>query len=227
MIFELEKWHRDVSDEELLNDLKRVSKENGKGTVTIDEYNEKGMYHSTTLTRRFGSWFDCLRLAGLAPARSRLNIPNEELFENIEELWIKLGRQPRYEETRTPLSKFSAATYENRFGTWRKALEAFVANVQRIERSEDGNTILPVSDIFFHKTARNINWRLRFLVMRRDNFKCKSCGRSPANDANTILQVDHIIPWSTGGESVLENLQTLCLKCNVGKSNLPFDENNR
>ncbi len=32
--------------------------------------------------------------------------------------------------------------------------------------------------------------------------------------------IDHIKPWSKGGETVLENLQTLCATCNLGKSNI-------
>ena len=37
---------------------------------------------------------------------------------------------------------------------------------------------------------------------------------------NVELHVDHIKPWSKGGETVLENLQTLCATCNLGKSNI-------
>jgi 5-methylcytosine-specific restriction endonuclease McrA len=56
--------------------------------------------------------------------------------------------------------------------------------------------------------------------MRRDNFKCKNCGRSPATDTGIILHVDHIKAWANGGETILENLQTLCSVCNIGKSDL-------
>jgi len=56
--------------------------------------------------------------------------------------------------------------------------------------------------------------------MRRDNFKCKKCGRSPATDPKVILHVDHKKAWTNGGETVLENLETLCSKCNIGKSDL-------
>jgi 5-methylcytosine-specific restriction endonuclease McrA len=70
------------------------------------------------------------------------------------------------------------------------------------------------------QTKRDINDRLRFKVMKRDNFKCQCCGKSPAVDLGTILHVDHIKPWAKGGETVLEKLQTLCSKCNIGKGDL-------
>jgi 5-methylcytosine-specific restriction endonuclease McrA len=34
-----------------------------------------------------------------------------------------------------------------------------------------------------------------------------------------ILHVDHIIPRSKGGKDEMDNYQTLCHKCNIGKSN--------
>ena len=43
---------------------------------------------------------------------------------------------------------------------------------------------------------------------------------SPATNPSTILHVDHIIPWSQGGETVIDNLQTLCSDCNLGKGAL-------
>lgn len=73
------------------------------------------------------------------------------------------------------------------------------------------------------KTVRDIDLRLRFKVMHRDNFKCCKCGASPAKGPSVELHVDHIIPWSKGGETVIENLQTLCSKCNLGKSDLILD----
>jgi hypothetical protein len=137
MKFELETYNRNTSDQELLDDLTRVAKKIGKNKVTINEYNERGMFHSTTLTRRFGSWFKSLEKAGLEKTRN-LNISDEELFENIEAVWLKLGRQPRYKEMTKPLSKFSSGTYEKRYGTWRQTLEKFVEfiNSEEIETQE-------------------------------------------------------------------------------------------
>ncbi len=224
MKFELDTYHRNTPEQELLDDLIRVSKELSKDKVTIDEYNERGKFHSTTLTRRFGNWFDTLKKAGLEKTRN-LNLTDEDLFGNIENVWIRLGRQPKYNEMLAPLSKYSAGTYEKRYGTWRGALQQFVEYVNKID--EPGATIISETSTGAtqrHKTKRDINWRLRFLVMRRDNFKCVACGRSPATNPEVVLHVDHMLAWDKGGETIYENLQVLCSVCNIGKSNLDFRE---
>jgi hypothetical protein len=58
---------------------------------------------------------------------------------------------------------------------------------------------------------------LRWQVFQRDGWKCVSCGKSSHD--GIILQVDHIKPRSRGGQNVLDNYQTLCNECNIGKSN--------
>ena len=221
MKFELNDFHRNTSDEELLNDLKAVSNIINKDTVTMGEYNQYGKYHSTTLTRRFGSWFLCLQKAQLQMSRSKIGISNEALFDNIEKVWIKLGKQPSYTQMEE-YGEFSIGTYTKRFGGWRKALEAFVdyVNSTEIKIDESEPTSDTTSDVANHITRRDINLRMRFIVMKRDNFKCCMCGRSPATTPGLELHIDHIIPWSKGGETVIDNLQTLCSKCNLGKSDL-------
>lgn len=139
-------------------------------------------------------------------------------------MWTKLERQPKYAEMVKPLSIYCAGTYERRFGTWRKALETFVEYVN----SENAEYELPNNKSLQKKkeqrTSRGVNLRLRFMVFRRDNFKCTICGKSPANDSAVILHVDHIHPWVKGGQTVIDNLQTLCSGCNVGKSDLNMIE---
>jgi hypothetical protein len=214
MKFELEPYHRNVPDEVLLQDLVRVATELGKEKVTIDEYNEKGKYHNTTLTRRFGSWFKALEMAGLKKTRN-LNISDEELFINLVDVWTTLGRQPKYDDLTNNVSRYSSGTYEKRFGGWRKALEAFVEWANEGIRSEYSIQIVSGSQ---KRTSRNINWRLRALVLMRDSARCRLCGVTPQDGIK--LHVDHIKPWSKGGETVLENLQILCEVCNIGKSDI-------
>ena len=69
-------------------------------------------------------------------------------------------------------------------------------------------------------SSRNISDKLRYQVLKRDNFKCCACGASPAKEPSVELHIDHIVPWSKGGKTAIGNLQTLCSKCNLGKSDL-------
>lgn len=61
--------------------------------------------------------------------------------------------------------------------------------------------------------------KLRDFIKERDNFTCCNCGNSTHIEPNLLLEIDHIIPISKGGETKEENLQTLCWKCNRSKSN--------
>lgn len=67
----------------------------------------------------------------------------------------------------------------------------------------------------FEREAMNDD--IRYNVLKRDNFRCRICGAT-ANDG-VKLHVDHIVPVSKGGKTVMHNLQTLCERCNKGKSN--------
>ena len=58
---------------------------------------------------------------------------------------------------------------------------------------------------------------LRYDILKRDNFRCQICGST--SSSGVLLHVDHIIPISKGGKTVSSNLQTLCERCNLGKSN--------
>jgi len=71
---------------------------------------------------------------------------------------------------------------------------------------------------YLKENSRNISLSLRLKVLNRDNFRCVFCGKSPATDFGTKLHIDHSVPFSKGGKSTLENLQTLCEECNLGKS---------
>lgn len=212
MKFILRQNHRDLSDDELLTDLVRVSKLLNKSSVTQKEYNENGKYTHGTICDRFGSWNKALVKANLEVVYAKF-IPNEVLFDNLESVWRSIGRQPTYSEMRKPLSKFSVTVYERRFGGWYKACVEFV-NFKK-------------GDLQFEKVIktqpsinnRYISEKLRLRVLKRDNYKCQKCGRSPATHRELFLHIDHVTPFSKGGTRDIENLQTLCNKCNLGKNN--------
>ncbi|MGB6200993.1 MAG: HNH endonuclease signature motif containing protein [Candidatus Acidiferrales bacterium] len=126
--------------------------------------------------------------------------------------------QPRSRDLRPGPSRFSWNTYALRFGTWRQALGQFVrwANEGQTPTPADANARKAGK-----RTPRNLNWRLRALVLMRDGARCRLCGAVPDDDVR--LHVDHVKPWSKGGETVLENLQILCNVCNIGKGDVEIE----
>lgn len=66
------------------------------------------------------------------------------------------------------------------------------------------------------KRRLRLSDKVRFAVLTRDGFRCVACG-STAKDGVRI-EVDHIDDDATNNEEY--NLQTLCNRCNQGKSNL-------
>ena len=70
---------------------------------------------------------------------------------------------------------------------------------------------------FVQQQRAIINDNIRYEVLKRDGFRCRICGATAQDGVR--LEVDHIIPVSKGGKSIMENLQTLCERCNKGKGN--------
>lgn len=229
MKFELEKFHRNVSEKDLLEDLKNTYALLSKNGIplTFRSYNETGKYRSATITARFGTWNEGLRQAGLKVNEEK-NISDKDLFINIEEIWASLGRQPKSRDLAKPLSKYTSSAYVERFGGWRNSLEAFVKYINEDDELEEINyeteeSFLLAKIVKKKRTNRNISDRMRFRILSRDGFTCQSCGASPIKERGVELHVDHILPWSKDGETVEENLQTKCIKCNLGKGNA-FDK---
>jgi len=207
-----------VSNEQLVADIRRVALNLGAKTISQPQYALHGRYDMRNLSRRLGGWNAALTAAGLE-ATYEGEYSDERLFANILALWQHLGRQPRRAELANPPSEISQSPYSRKFGTWTRALEAFVewANAADVPST----SLMAVSSPDNRRrTPRDPSLRLRFRVLHRDNFTCRGCGRSPATTPGTELHIDHITPWSKGGETALENLRTLCSRCNIGKSNV-------
>ena len=228
MKYELKEYNRDITDSELIEDIISVAKKIGKDKITIEDYSKHGKYSSSTLQQRFKSWFTVLEKAGLKPTRSQFDIPEEDLFKNIAAVWIKLGRQPGNKDMKAPISKHGGTTYVRHFGTWMNALRKFI-DYENTDFSED-EEILKEEMILIEETeteiiepekdTRTISLRLRFSVFLRDGFRCTACGKSPMTHPGTELHCDHILPWSKGGKTIINNLKTLCSQCNLGKGDM-------
>ncbi len=221
--------------QDCMADLRRVAQTLGSDCISTEDYKANGRYSLRVISSRVGSWRQAIADTGLRlSSQFHETISDEDLFENLEQLWEKLGRQPSKNDFVKPHSRYSYAPYPRRFGSYRKALEAFVEAVN----SEGGTAHHPddaspqplhneANQRFVHRTNRTPSWRLRFLVMRHDNFRCVLCGAVQNPDGGITLELDHTVPWSDGGETTMANLQTLCNWCNGGKSNLTLSENKK
>lgn len=218
--------YSNVTRKDVLQDIIEVAKNLNKRNLTAKDYDKYGKFNHRKIVRLFHSWNNAIKEAGLYCKISK-HLTEEDLFNNLLNVWQKLGRQPCYREMCQPLSICSAKPYVTKFGSWYKTLEKFIEYMNKDTNNEDCKQTSEIEGHdnindceYIHKTARNINLRLRYLVLKRDNFKCVICGRSPAKDPKIELQIDHIIPWSKGGETTIENLRTLCSECNLGKSDI-------
>lgn len=157
---------------------------------------------------------------------------DKDLFDEMERIWKEVGQRPSRTEWEMSEPKISYNCYKQRFGGWVNACTKF------IESKVGGNILAEdfvLPDIEERKASqnnkvtykkenfRNVSLALRLKVLVRDNFRCVFCGKSPATDFGTKLHIDHISPFSKGGKSILENLQTLCEECNLGKSDKKID----
>jgi len=56
MEFKLKDYHRNVPDDKLLNDVKRVADLLGVEILSKGKYQEYGRFSSSTIEKRFGLW---------------------------------------------------------------------------------------------------------------------------------------------------------------------------
>ncbi len=214
--------------EEVVQELKRVAALLGRTAIGRREFEQHSLFKSGAVSTAFGSFAAALQAAELAPLLRR-NRSDEECFENIVALWAHYGRAPRYGELNRPPSQVSGKVYAGRWGGWRKALGAFLERVND-DQAQPASSPVAVSDVSGPASPsrpigpRDVPWRLRFRVFERDHFSCVACGDSPATSFGKCkLHADHIVPFSKGGATVLENLRTLCMRCNIGKGNMTDD----
>lgn len=103
--------------------------------------------------------------------------------------------------------------------------------------------LVSVDEFLHNRMYLELANRLRHQVYQRDGYRCLKCGISSEliiiwqqvnkkgqvtkgkhADASLggrrILTLDHVIPRSFGGGKTLENLDTLCDKCNHKKGNM-------
>ena len=103
------------------------------------------------------------------------------------------------------ISPAGRSSYFNQYSIGQSSLLSAIEQGKRAEVEVDRR----------RQERAKMNPKLRYRVLERDHFRCVRCGASAADGAK--LHVDHIVPVSRGGKTVMSNLQTLCEACNLGK----------
>lgn len=216
---------RNMSDDDLIKEMQRVHRLSGAEVLTKTIFDQLSVTQYEVVRERFGNWHKALDRAGIGKSALGKRYTDSQCFENLANLWTHYGRQPYYRETLKAPSTVGPKAYVLRWGNWRKTLKAFVdwANADEAEFSEDRSQLSPIEITSataisaINEDPHDIPLRLRWKVLVRDRFRCRACGRSPANNLSVELHVDHIEPWADSKRTILENLQTLCEDCNLGK----------
>ena len=217
------KRYSKYSDSELIERLRMYAQSAGLSFISSRAFSQATGISEGTITNHFGTWKAFCGKARLAPRYDRTQ-DRADLFENLDRVWQALGHQPRAKEMTQPLSPISISRYQKEFRKpWYDICLEFLswksgASVAEIKREARASAIVS-SGRAARITRREVSLSLRYEVLKRDDFRCVKCGRSPATNKGIQLHVDHIKPWAGDGETVLPNLQTLCSECNLGKSN--------
>ena len=224
-----------VSRAAILAELKRVAEHYGFRYFTGREFDRVAIScKKTTVLNSFTTWDAALRAAGLSSAPIRKPrkdlVPQTDLFAELERIWRLKGHRPSPTEWEASNPRFSYTTYKTRFKGWtnacvrfiefrsRESLSGSASTPAHVAESSESNAQVPLS------RRRAIPDRLRLRVLIRDGFSCVFCGRSPATERGVTLHIDHKVPFSAGGETVFENLQTLCRDCNLGKGSATLQD---
>lgn len=209
--------------DDMLRAIKATAEKLQKNVLTRQEFQAHTGMTDGPVRRLFGSWKAALVAAELGQSSLGKRYTDEDCFENMLSLWTHYGRPPQHDEMNHAPSVVGSKAYILRWGTWRKALSAFVARVNDPLASSAKAPLPPApmqkmgDPVTDSRGTREIPLALRYFILKRDNFRCVLDGRSPATERGLVLHVDHIVPWAKGGPTVASNLRTLCSYCNLGK----------
>ena len=197
------------TDQEIIDDVLKIASEVGFDSFNSRIYYQNGKYGSKAIKNHFGTWNKTLIAAGIPVQKEIVHLSKEDIFYIIEKLWMEKGSQPTLTDFEN--THHTKKIIISNFGSWSKCLQEFC------EWANNNHISLNSVEVVRHKTPREPSAKLWHDVLVKYNFKCAHCGRSTSDGVR--LHVDHIIPYSKGGETTIDNLQVLCDKCNLGKGN--------
>lgn len=100
-------------------------------------------------------------------------------------------------------------------GDW----QTFLRQTDLVETEILQNDGTGIKKAIVRKTQRMIDGSLQARIWKRDEWKCRYCGRDDVQ-----LTVDHIILWEELGATIEENLLSSCKKCNRTRGNMQYED---
>ncbi len=127
MEFKLNEYHRNVSDEELIQDIIRVASQLNSDNVTMKQYKEYGNYNCTTITNRFNGWINACKMANLKFCSKQVNNKKVSRIDIINDLKVvaeNTSSSQLSHEFYYAHGKYHYSTICKHFGSWNKAIIA-------------------------------------------------------------------------------------------------------
>jgi hypothetical protein len=121
MNFELDQYRNRVTNAEYLDDLRKVARLLKKPSLSGREYRDHGHYHSTSIARRFGSWPNALKEAGLS-VEFRQNVSREDALADLRKIASEKGVTTLSCADYLMSGRYSAKPLIRAFGSWNNAL---------------------------------------------------------------------------------------------------------
>lgn len=110
--------------QKIINEIKRIALENNLDTVSQRIFRQNSNISTCHIYRQFEIWTEAIELADLKPDTSRKKKTDDELWEELLRVCIKLNEIPgrlKFERN----SKFNSRTYTKKMGNWEKVLINF------------------------------------------------------------------------------------------------------
>lgn len=145
---------------------------------------------------------------------------------NANELWLYFQQViswvkvvfPKY---RKEMKGLPWGIFFNKYGSKSYDSAALEARIVELLEDEEVTSNKGIYEYLLSGNEKTLSLRsfpdkIKRAVYEKQNGKCAACGQPFPIER---MQGDHIIAWSNGGTTVIENCQMLCGQCNITKSN--------
>ena len=219
-IFSLDRPLRSVKKKDIIIDLKAFAEFKKSKSLTAVSYTRwnNARFSVDSVRRIFGSWENAMKAIGLSHQKKHYYSDKE-----IIKIYIKIWRWREQAPSENDIKEynkefnitFSADTISRRWDkrVFKRLISQYVLKQITIDQVIEGKKKI---------TRPRISPRLRATVLKKYNYRCTDCGKSPKVNKNIVLEINHIIPFSKGGETILNNLEVNCHGCNAGKSDVIY-----